>query len=240
MQFAPIWSTRFVAEELCAFLHSEDPNDGPNVSAPQDLMMLLQERYRSFHFLSKPEVQHGLLNTFPEHRPLVQTQRTELLIKCFVRDNVVLIFHPLDHWPESSNQTPRGLPEPLGESRRFSLERWRFPNTFAVEQTLSFTRSWVRIGNRCLYCLSNSSRNLRQSWRASLSELLIFSCQPRDLLIQSMLLSLQRIHHLHKFFNCRHLALYRWSRELQPSRFVSLQCPQRVPVCHQRPNTEHY
>ncbi len=64
--------------------------------------------------------------------------------------------------------------------------------------------------------VSNRNCNLRQPWWANLSELQIFSCQPRDLLIQSMLLSLQRVHHLNKFLDCRHLALYRWSRELQP------------------------
>ena len=48
----------FNAEVLCAFLHLEDPNDRQNVTALQDLMVLLQERYRSFHFLSKPQVQH--------------------------------------------------------------------------------------------------------------------------------------------------------------------------------------
>ena len=85
---------RFVAEVLYAFVDSEDPNDGPNVSAPQDLMVLLQERYRSFHFLSRPEVQRGPVHSFPEHRQLVlDTQRPELLIKNFVCDNVVLIFH---------------------------------------------------------------------------------------------------------------------------------------------------
>ncbi len=68
--------------------------------------------------------------------------------------------------------------------------------------------------------VSNRNRNLRQPWWASLSELQIFSCQPRDLLIQNMLLSLQRVHHLNKFFDCRHLALYRWSRELQLFQFV--------------------
>ena len=60
-----------VAEVLCAFLHSEDPSDGPNVTAPQDLMVLLQERCRSFRFLSKLRVQHGLIRSFPEHRQLV-------------------------------------------------------------------------------------------------------------------------------------------------------------------------
>ena len=59
-------------------------------------------------------------------------------------------------------RNPRGLPEPLGESCRFSLERWWLPKTFDLDQTLSFTRSWVRIGNRCL------------------------NRQPRDLLIQGM------------------------------------------------------
>ena len=59
------------AEVLCAFLLTEDPNDGPNVAAPQDLMVLLQERYRSFHFLSKPKVQHGPVRSSPEHRQLV-------------------------------------------------------------------------------------------------------------------------------------------------------------------------
>ena len=53
---------------------------------------------------------------------------------------------------------------------------------------------WVRIENRCLNFLSNWSGNLRQPCLASLSELLIFSCQPRDLLSQGMLLSLQRVH----------------------------------------------
>ena len=37
----------FAAEVLCAFLHSEDPNNGPNVAAPQDLTVLLQERCRT-------------------------------------------------------------------------------------------------------------------------------------------------------------------------------------------------
>ena len=45
----------FLASALCTFLHSEDPNHGPNVAAPQDLMDLLQERCRSFRFLSKAE-----------------------------------------------------------------------------------------------------------------------------------------------------------------------------------------
>ena len=85
-----------------------------------------------------------------------------------------------------------------------------------------------RIRNRCLICLYNCSRNLRQTWLASLSQLLIFSCQPRDLLIQGMLLSLQRVHHLNKFFACRHFALYRWSSELQLFRFVSLRRIQRT------------
>ena len=88
--------------ELCAFLHSEDPNDGRNVSAPPDLMVLLQKRYRSCHFLSRPEVENMDLFALPLN--VVNwfcTQRTELLVKCFVRDNVVLIFHPFDHCPES-------------------------------------------------------------------------------------------------------------------------------------------
>ena len=59
------------AEVLCAFLHSEEPNDGPNVTAPQDLMVLLQERCRSFRFLSKLRVQHGLIRSFPENCQLV-------------------------------------------------------------------------------------------------------------------------------------------------------------------------
>ena len=88
------------------------------------------------------------------------TQRTELKIKCFVRENDVWIFHPLDHRPEScatrSSQKPCGLPEPLGESRRFSLERWRFSQVL-----------WRRVN-----CLSNCNRDLRQSW-CSLSVLLI-------------------------------------------------------------------
>ena len=49
----------------------------------------------------------------------------------------------------------------------------------------------------------------------------MFISQLRDLLIQGVLLSFQRIHHLHKFFNCRHL--YRRSRELQFSHFASLE-----------------
>ena len=58
-----------LASELCAFLHSEDPDDGAIVSAPQNLMVL--QRYRGFHFLVRPEVQHGLVHSFPEHRQLV-------------------------------------------------------------------------------------------------------------------------------------------------------------------------
>ena len=50
-------------------------------------------------------------------------------------------------------------------------------------------------------CLSNCSRSVRQSWCANLSELSSFGCQLRDNLIQGMLLSFQRVHHLHKFFN---------------------------------------
>ena len=43
-----------------------------------------------------------------------------------------------------------------------------------------------------------------------------------------MLLSLQRVHPLNKFFDCRQLALYRWSSELQLFQFVSLQRIQRT------------
>ena len=46
--------------------------------------------------------------------------------------------------------------------------------------------SWVRNGNRCRHCLSHCSHNLRLPWVS-----LVFNSQPRDVLIQSMLLSLQ-------------------------------------------------
>ena len=43
------------------------------------LIVLLQERYRSFHFLSKPEVQHGLVHSCPENgqQVLHPADRTE-------------------------------------------------------------------------------------------------------------------------------------------------------------------
>ena len=148
----------FAAEVLCAFLHAEDPKDGRNVAAPQDLTVLLQERCRTTWTCSL--FFQNIVNWFC-------VKRTELLFECFVRDNVVLIFHPLNHWPECcairSNQKPRGLPEPLGERRRFSLERWRFSQTLHVDKTLTFTLSCVCMGNRCLNCLSHCSRNIRQS-----------------------------------------------------------------------------
>ena len=94
-------------------------NDGPNDSTPPDLVVLLEERYRSFHFLSRPEVHHGLLHSLPEHHQLVlhPADRTVDLV--------------LRSWPclsRSSTHSTTG--RKLGESRRFSLERWRFPKTF--------------------------------------------------------------------------------------------------------------
>ena len=76
---------------------------------------------------TKRLMQHGLVHTYPQHRQLNCTQRTELVIKCFVRDDVVLILHPRDHWPESrairSDQKPGGLAEPLGEPRGFEVSQ---------------------------------------------------------------------------------------------------------------------
>ena len=40
----------------------------------------------------------------------IVSQRTELLIECFVRDNVVSIFHPFGLWPESHKQQSTPLP----------------------------------------------------------------------------------------------------------------------------------
>ena len=94
------------------------------------------------------------------------THRSKLSIKCFVRDDVVLIFHAFDHWPESwaisSNQKPRRLPEPLSERWRFSFERWKFTKAIDVDKLCrSFDRGFA-LKNHCLNCLSNRSRNLRQ------------------------------------------------------------------------------
>ena len=97
LQFAPIWN-QDLSQKSSSFSSTQRiPNDGPNVARPQAMMVLLQEHYRSFHFLSQPKVQRG--RSFPEHRQLV-LHPTEL-IECFVRDNVVLIFHPLNHCPEA-------------------------------------------------------------------------------------------------------------------------------------------
>ena len=125
------------------------------------------------------------------------TQRTELLFESVVRDNVVLIFHRLDHCPEKwaarSDQKPCGLPEPLGKYCKVSLQRRRFAKTLHVDWALAHILSWVCSGRRCLNCVSHCSRNLRLSWWASISELLAVGSQPPDLLIQSVLLSLQCI-----------------------------------------------
>ena len=116
---------------------------------------------------------------------------------------IMLIFHPFDHWRESwairSNQEPCGLPEPLGEPRRFSLEHWRFPKTLNVDQTVLFTRSWRCIRNRCLNCLSYCSRNVRQScqpvWLVDFQRSTSRSLDP------NMLLSLQRVNLLRNIFS---------------------------------------
>ena len=103
------------------------------------------------------------------------TKRTELLFECVVRDNMFLIFHKLNHWPKScpvrSDPNPCGLPQPLGESCRFSVEHWRFSQNLDVDLTLTFILSRVCIGHRGSNCLSHCSRNLRQSWWDSMSEL---------------------------------------------------------------------
>ena len=43
-----------------------------------------------------------------------------------VRDDVVVIFHPIDHWRNAKtvcgDQEPGSLPEPLGEPRSFPLD----------------------------------------------------------------------------------------------------------------------
>ena len=153
------------------------------------------------------------------------THRSKLSIKCFVRDDVVLIFHAFDHWPESwaisSNQKPRRLPEPLSERWRFSFERWKFTKAIDVDKLCrSFDRGFA-LKNHCLNCLSNRSRNLRQPGEPACLNCRFSAVNLEILWFKSMLLSLQRVHHLTKLFDCRHLARYRWSRELQLFQFVS-------------------
>ena len=139
---------RFVAEELFALLHSEDPNDVPNVSALPDLMVLLKERSSKLS-LSVKARSTDLFALFLNIVNWFCTQRTELSVKCSVRDDVVLIFHPF---------------HPLGESRRFSHERWRFLKNVDVDQNLSFIHSVVgshqkslAIGNTKQLCHSRAS-----------------------------------------------------------------------------------
>ena len=64
-------------------------------------MVPLREQYRSFHLLSTPEVQREPVRSFPEHLQLVLHQPDQTVHWCFVRNDVVLTFHPVDHWPES-------------------------------------------------------------------------------------------------------------------------------------------
>ena len=83
LQFAPIWNEG-VSQKCSAFSSTQRINDGPNVAAPPDLMVLLQERCRSFRVLSRLRVQHGLVRSFPEHRPLVlhPADRTFFRVHC--------------------------------------------------------------------------------------------------------------------------------------------------------------
>ena len=63
---------------------------------------------------------------------------------------------------------------------------------------------------------------------ASLGETAFLNCcfsavkTSRSLDSSSVVVLLQRLHHLHKFFNCRSLVLYRRSRELQFLHFAAL------------------
>ena len=94
--------TKICRRRALRFLHSEDPNDGLNVATVPDLMVPLQERHRSFLFLSSPEMQHGPVRSSPENVfNWLCTYRTELSVKCFLRHGLILIFHPFDHWQEN-------------------------------------------------------------------------------------------------------------------------------------------
>ena len=86
--------TRIGRTSALRFTYSEDPNDRPNVAALPDLMVLLQERCRSFRVLSKLRLHN--MDLFALFQNIVNwffTQRTEQVFECVVRDNMVLFFY---------------------------------------------------------------------------------------------------------------------------------------------------
>ena len=96
LQFAPIWNQVFVAEVLGAFLHS------PNVAAPRDPRVLLSGPPLS---VKAPKCNIDLFALFQTFVNCFCTQRTELLVECALRDDVVLIFHQPNHSPGKLSRT---------------------------------------------------------------------------------------------------------------------------------------
>ena len=82
-----------VAGTSCAFLRSEDPNCGPNVAAPRDLV-LLQGRRRSFRFLSKLRAQHGLARCISR---ISSTGSFLSRSNWWSASSLVMTVHPFDH-----------------------------------------------------------------------------------------------------------------------------------------------
>ena len=96
------WETPQITQKRSALPSTQ------RISTTDETSQRLKTRWRSskndveaFAFCQGQECKMDMFAIFQNIVNKFCTQRTELLIKCVVRDNVVLIFHPFNHWPES-------------------------------------------------------------------------------------------------------------------------------------------